>query len=169
VRVAAPLVAVGVITVNHRPKYAADGRIITSGVVPGSSAEADEIVSQSHGLATGRAIEARALRAAGVQRNLDAFISHHITVSGLSSSQLVDLQVTDRESHVAKAAADALVAEADPGMRPKYLWAGLEQRQRAHDVLFTNMSPHSVESGLNKDLAMIAIVFDGVLLPAGTG
>jgi hypothetical protein len=104
-----------------------------------------------------------------VAARLNAFISHHITVSGLSSSQLVDLQVSDRESHVAKAAADALVAEADPGMRPNYLWARLEQRQRAPDVLFTNMSPHSDESGLNKDLAMIATVFDGVLLPAGTG
>lgn len=57
----------------------------------------------------------------------------------------------------------------NPGMKPNPLWAGLEQRRRAHDVLFTNMSPHSVESGLNKDLAMIATVFTDVLLPAGTG
>jgi hypothetical protein len=57
----------------------------------------------------------------------------------------------------------------NPGMRPNPLWAGLEQRRRDHDVLFTNMSPHSVESGLNQDLAMIAAVFTDVLLPAGTG
>lgn len=57
----------------------------------------------------------------------------------------------------------------NPGMKPNPLWAGLEQRRRGHDVLFTNMSPHSVESGLNKDLAMIATVFTDVLLPAGTG
>jgi hypothetical protein len=57
----------------------------------------------------------------------------------------------------------------NPGMKPNLLWTGLEQRRHDHDVLFTNMSPHSVESGLNKDLAMIATVFTDVLLPAGTG
>lgn len=57
----------------------------------------------------------------------------------------------------------------DPGLRPNVLWAGLEQRRRAHDVLFTHMSPHSVESGLNTDLGVIAQVFTDVFLPAGTG
>jgi hypothetical protein len=57
----------------------------------------------------------------------------------------------------------------NPAMKPNPLWVGLEQRRRAHDVLFTSMSPHSVESSLNKDLAMIATVFTDVLLPAGTG
>jgi len=57
----------------------------------------------------------------------------------------------------------------NPGMKPNPLWAGLEQRRHDHDVFFTNMSPHSVESGLHKDLAMIATVFTDVLLPAGTG
>jgi hypothetical protein len=57
----------------------------------------------------------------------------------------------------------------NPGMKPNPLWVGLEQRRRAQDVLFTNMSPSSVETGLNQDLAMIATVFTDVLLPAGTG
>jgi hypothetical protein len=57
----------------------------------------------------------------------------------------------------------------NPAMKPNPLWAGLEQRRRAHDVLFTSMSPHSVESSLNEDLAVIATVFTDVLLPAGTG
>jgi hypothetical protein len=57
----------------------------------------------------------------------------------------------------------------NPGMKPNPLWAGLEQRRHAHDVLFTNMSPHSVESSLDRDLATIATVFTDVLLPAGTG
>jgi hypothetical protein len=57
----------------------------------------------------------------------------------------------------------------NPAMKPNSLWAGLEQRRRDHDVLFTSMSPHSVESSLNEDLAVIATVFTDVLLPAGTG
>lgn len=36
-------------------------------------------------------------------------------------------------------------------------------------MLFTHMSPHSVESGLDRDLAKIATVFTDVFLPAGTG
>jgi len=57
----------------------------------------------------------------------------------------------------------------NPGMRPNALWDQLEQQRRAGHVLFTHMSPHSVESGLTRDLAMIATVFTDVFLPAGTG
>jgi hypothetical protein len=57
----------------------------------------------------------------------------------------------------------------NPGMRPNALWAGLVQRRRAHDVLFTHMSPHSLETGLKPDLAKIATVFTAIFLPAGTG
>jgi hypothetical protein len=57
----------------------------------------------------------------------------------------------------------------NPGMRPNALWDQLEQQRRAGHVLFTHMSPHSVESGLDQDLAKIATVFADVFLPAGTG
>jgi hypothetical protein len=57
----------------------------------------------------------------------------------------------------------------NPGMRPNALWGQLEQQRRAGHVLFTHMSPHSVESGLDRDLAMIATVFTDIFLPAGTG
>jgi hypothetical protein len=57
----------------------------------------------------------------------------------------------------------------DPGMRPNALWRQLERRRRAGDVLFTHMSPHSVEVGLDSDLAMIATVFTDLFVPAGTG
>lgn len=63
----------------------------------------------------------------------------------------------------------AMYSLMNPGMRPNALWAGLVQRRRAHDVLFTHMSPHSLESGLRPDLAKIATVFTAVFLPAGTG
>jgi hypothetical protein len=57
----------------------------------------------------------------------------------------------------------------NPGLRPNALWDQLEQQRRAGHVLFTHMSPHSVESGLDRDLAKIATVFTDVFLPAGTG
>jgi len=57
----------------------------------------------------------------------------------------------------------------NPGLRPNALWAGLVRRHRAHDVLFTHMSPHSLESGLRTDLAAIATAFTDIFLPAGTG
>ncbi|HXP18477.1 MAG TPA: hypothetical protein VN840_02415 [Streptosporangiaceae bacterium] len=57
----------------------------------------------------------------------------------------------------------------NPGMRTNALWKQLQQRRRAGDVLFTHMSPHSVEVGLRSDLAMIATVFTDIFLPAGTG
>lgn len=63
----------------------------------------------------------------------------------------------------------AMYSLMNPGMRPNALWAGLVQRRHAHDVLFTHMSPHSLESGLRPDLAKIATVFTDIFLPAGTG
>jgi hypothetical protein len=57
----------------------------------------------------------------------------------------------------------------DPGLRPNALWDQLVKRRQAHDVLATSMSPHSVESGVNADLAAIATAFTDVVLPAGTG
>jgi hypothetical protein len=54
-------------------------------------------------------------------------------------------------------------------MRPNALWSALERLRQAGDVLFTHMSPHSVQSGLGSDLAAISTVFTDVFLPAGTG
>ena len=57
----------------------------------------------------------------------------------------------------------------NPGMRPNALWDWLERLRQADDVLFTHFSPHSVESGVQSDLAKIATVFTDIFLPAGTG
>jgi hypothetical protein len=57
----------------------------------------------------------------------------------------------------------------NPGLQDNALWSGLVQLRRDRVVLFTHMSPHSVESGVSTDLAQIASVFTDVFLPAGTG
>jgi hypothetical protein len=49
------------------------------------------------------------------------------------------------------------------------LWTGLLARRAAGDTLFTHFSPHSVEIGLDADLAMMASVFTAVFVAAGTG
>jgi capsular polysaccharide biosynthesis protein len=108
--VALPLVAIGLLTREQPPIYAANARIITGSVVPSGTAAADSIVSQVQGLATSRNAASQALSAAGVTRNLSNFISSHINVSGLGSSQVVDLTVTDRDPAVAEKAAKALAS-----------------------------------------------------------
>jgi hypothetical protein len=57
----------------------------------------------------------------------------------------------------------------NPGLKPNTLWTVLEQQHRAHNVLFTHMSPTSISAGLQANLAKIATVFNDVFLPAGTG
>jgi len=57
----------------------------------------------------------------------------------------------------------------NPGLKPNALWTALALQHREHDVLFTHMSPTSVEGGLKPDLSTIATVFNGIFLPAGTG
>ncbi|HTZ44842.1 MAG TPA: hypothetical protein VMB79_13345 [Jatrophihabitans sp.] len=57
----------------------------------------------------------------------------------------------------------------DPGLRPNPLWDALLQRRAAGDQLVTHLSPHSLEVGLDADLAMLARVFTAVFIAAGTG
>jgi len=103
--VAAPLVAIGLLTIRQPPLYAADARIITSSLVPSSATESDALVSQVQAIATGPRTAAAALRAAGANRNLTQFINNSISVSGLGGSQVVDLVVTDHDRQVAQSAA----------------------------------------------------------------
>jgi capsular polysaccharide biosynthesis protein len=109
--VIAPVVTVGLVVARQPAVYAADARLITSSQIPASSAMASAIVSQVQGIATGRSAAAQALKAAGARRNLTDFIARDITASGLGSSQVVDLTVTDRSPQVARNVAASLAAE----------------------------------------------------------
>jgi hypothetical protein len=57
----------------------------------------------------------------------------------------------------------------DPDLKPNVLWAQLKTRQAKKAVLFTHLSPHSLEVGLDADLTVLAQVFTGVFVAAGTG
>jgi capsular polysaccharide biosynthesis protein len=109
--VAIPVAAVALITVRQPLMYSADARIIAGSVVPGSSAESAGIVSQIQGVATGRDAVTTAFSKAHVRRNLNDFIANDISVSGLGSSQVVDLTVTDRNRRVAAQLANTLASE----------------------------------------------------------
>jgi capsular polysaccharide biosynthesis protein len=95
--IAAPLAAI----TQQPPMYAASARIVAGNTVPASNAQAQALVSQIQGIATGKTAAASALQASGVERNLNSFITSHISVAGLGGSQVVDLTVTDRNPRVA--------------------------------------------------------------------
>ena len=107
-----PLVAVAFLTAKQSNIYAASARIITGSTVPQTSAAADAVASQVEAIATGRSAVTQALHAAGAHRNLNDFSSQDIAVSGLGSSQVIDLTVTDRSPRVAQQVARALAVEA---------------------------------------------------------
>jgi hypothetical protein len=57
----------------------------------------------------------------------------------------------------------------DPGLQSNKLWVALEARRATGAHLFTHLSPHSVEEGLEADLRVLARVFTDLFVAAGTG
>lgn len=106
--VAAPLVAITLMVAKQPPMYAASARIVSGNTVPASNAQAQALVSQIEGIATGKSAAASALQKTGVERNVNDFITSHVSVAGLGGSQVVDLTVTDRSPRVAAALAKNL-------------------------------------------------------------
>jgi len=105
-----PLVVV-MLTVARQPDvYASDARIITSSAVPVTASQADAIVSQVQGIATGPTSASQALRKAGVRVNLADF-TKNVSVTGLGTSQVVDVVVSDTNPVIAQKAAGVLAAE----------------------------------------------------------
>jgi capsular polysaccharide biosynthesis protein len=109
--VAAPLVAITLMVAKQPPMYAASARIVSGNTVPASNAQAQALVSQIQGIATGKSAAASALQASGVKRNVNDFITSHVSVAGLGGSQVVDLTVTDRNPQVAATLAKNLAKE----------------------------------------------------------
>ena len=85
--------------------------IVSGNTVPASNAQAQALVSQIQGIATGKTAAASALQAAGVKRNVNDFITSHVSVAGLGGSQVVDLTVTDRSPRAAATVAKHLAKE----------------------------------------------------------
>jgi capsular polysaccharide biosynthesis protein len=103
-----PVVVVALTVMREPSVYAADARIITSSEVPATAAQADAIVSQVQGIATGLTSAGPALRNAGIPVNVANSIVNNVTVNGLGTSQVVDVMVTDPSPQVAQKAARVL-------------------------------------------------------------
>jgi len=100
---------------------------------------------------------------AGGQAAADAQLRTFVDIPLESGAHAVDIWTWHQEYD------GAMYRILDPGLRPNALWHGLRQRRRAHDVLFTHMSPTSLDGGLARNLKLIASVFSDLFLPAGTG
>jgi capsular polysaccharide biosynthesis protein len=109
--IAVPVLAIGLTAKKQAPMYAASARLDSGITVPASNAQAQAIVSQIQGIATGKTVAAKALHDVGVTRNLIDFVNKDISVTGLGGSQVVDLTVTDRSPQVAAALAKVLASE----------------------------------------------------------
>jgi hypothetical protein len=57
----------------------------------------------------------------------------------------------------------------DPGLRTNALWDALLQRRAHGAVLFTHLSPASLEVDLDTDLKVLSTVFTDLFVAAGTG
>ena len=108
--VAAPLLLIAATVARQPHMYVASARIDSGTAVPASAAQAQAIVSQIQGIATGKTVAAKALQDAGVTRNLNTFVASNVSVTGLGGSQVVDLKVTDRDPRVAATLAKDLAA-----------------------------------------------------------
>lgn len=106
-----PLGVVAALIIGQPPVYAAHARIVTGSVVPSSSAEADGIVSQVRALATSRGTVVAAIASTHASRSVKDFTDRQINVTGLGTSQIVDLTVTDHDPRVAQRADATLARE----------------------------------------------------------
>jgi hypothetical protein len=57
----------------------------------------------------------------------------------------------------------------DPGLQRNQLWIALVERRSRGDVLFTHLSPRSVEISLDNDMKVISEAFTDLFVAAGTG
>ena len=108
--VLAPLAIIGLIVHNQPTMYAAVARVMTSSEVPVTASQADAIVSQVQGIATGSTAANQALANAGIRDDTAKFVMSHVSVAGLGTSQVVDVTVADPIPQVAQKAA-RIVAE----------------------------------------------------------
>ena len=97
------------------PDYRGTARLIATSSEPTTTSEATAIADTVRALATGPALVREALNSIGADRDPTSVAKNAVTVHGLGSSGVVELQITDRDPKVAlqltEAIAKAVVAE----------------------------------------------------------
>jgi capsular polysaccharide biosynthesis protein len=102
-----PVAMVAFYYIGRPPVYTSAARLVASDTVPKSAAEADAVVSEARAFATSRNVVADAIADARVNRDPDEVLPQ-VSVSGLGSSPLVELSVTDADVRTAQLLAQAL-------------------------------------------------------------
>jgi uncharacterized protein involved in exopolysaccharide biosynthesis len=97
---------------DKQPLYSGSARIVLDTPDPESRAEADAVADTVKAIATSPAQVAAAMSQAGITgRDFVGTAEHHVDVSGLGSSGVVELSVSDRDPDMAIALTNALAAQ----------------------------------------------------------
>ena len=110
VLLAAVLVPVALVVFYYAgrpPTYTSEARLVASDTVPKSAAEADAVVSETRAFATSRNVVADAISDASADRQPDEVLPR-VSVTGLGSSPIVELAVSDRDADTARQLTQAL-------------------------------------------------------------
>jgi len=107
VTVLVPVALVGFYYAGRPPQYTSQARLVASDTLPTSTAEADAVMSETRAFATSRNVLANAISDAHADRQVDAVLPQ-VSVSGLGTSPVVELAVSDRDADTARQLAQAL-------------------------------------------------------------
>ena len=107
IAVLVPVALVAFYYVGRPPMYTSAARLVATDTVPKSAAEADAVVSEARAFATSRNVVADAIGDAHVSRAPDAVVPQ-VLVSGLGSSPIVELSVSDPDADTARLLTQAL-------------------------------------------------------------
>jgi capsular polysaccharide biosynthesis protein len=89
--------------------YTASARLVLDTPDPSDRSAATSVADIGKAIATSPAQVSEALKAAGIRdRDADKVAAHHVDVTGLATSGILELSVTDRNARVAAAIANAL-------------------------------------------------------------
>jgi uncharacterized protein involved in exopolysaccharide biosynthesis len=110
--VLAGVCAVLALQADKQPLYSGSARIVLDAPDPESRAEAVAIADTAKAIATSPSQVEAAMSQAGITgRDPTATAEHHVGVSGLGSSGVIELSVSDRDPKVAIALTNALAAQ----------------------------------------------------------
>src|SRR6185369_10951038 len=107
VTILVPVALVGFYYAGRPPEYTSQARLVASDTLPTSTAEADAVMSETRAFATSRNVLANAISDAHADRQVDAVLPQ-VSVSGLGTSPVVELAVSDRDADTARQLAQAL-------------------------------------------------------------
>ncbi|WP_214325141.1 Wzz/FepE/Etk N-terminal domain-containing protein [Nonomuraea sediminis] len=105
-----PMLAIGYYARSQPPTYTASATLVIASKVPQAAGEAAGVAGQAQAFATSPDVLRSAMQSAGVSRDLTE-LAKNVTLTGLGSSPLASLEVTDRDPDAAKALAAALAVQ----------------------------------------------------------